>query len=80
MPVVFLNKNDRDRAIKSLWDKGIDTARMYLKPNHHIYDLGYPVDAFPNSKLIADGLVTLPTHPFMTRRDLEIILDIVGKE
>ena len=24
-----------------LWDKGIDTGRMYLKPVHHLYDLDY---------------------------------------
>jgi len=79
MPVVFLSDRNRDRAIIRLWDKGIDTARMYLRPNHHIYNLGYTAEVFTNSKIIADGLVTLPTHPFMTRHDLEIILEIVGK-
>ena len=78
MPVVFLNADDRSRAQKLLWDKGIDTARMYLYPNHHIYDLGYPKDSFPNSIEIAEGLVTFPTHSFMTRRDLELIVKIVG--
>ena len=78
LPVVFLNENDRDRAQRKLWNKGIDTARMYLYPNHHIYDLGYRRDEFPNSKVIADGLVTLPTHSFLTQRDLEIMVEVVG--
>jgi dTDP-4-amino-4,6-dideoxygalactose transaminase len=76
-PVVFLNDNDRQRAQTNLWQAGIDTARMYLRPNHHIYDLGYPRDAFPNSRLVAQGLVTLPTHPFVTIRDLEIMIDVI---
>ena len=78
MPVVFLNEKDRIRAQKLLWEKGIDSARMYLHPNHHIYDLGYPKEAFPNSIEIADGLVTLPAHAFMTKRDLELIVKIVS--
>lgn len=79
MPVVFLNDKDRERAQKRLWDKGIDTARMYMRPNHHIYDLGYPPEAFPDSQVVARGLVTMPSHPYMTQRDLEIIINIVKK-
>ena len=78
LPVVFLNAGDRDAAGKKLWSKGIDSARMYMKPNHHIYDLGYPKEAFPESQLVAEGLVTLPSHPYMTQRDLELIIRIVG--
>ncbi|NQS98475.1 MAG: DegT/DnrJ/EryC1/StrS family aminotransferase [candidate division Zixibacteria bacterium] len=76
-PVVFLNENDLKRAQSRLWEKGIDTARMYMRPNHHIYDLGYPSDAFPDSILIAKGLITLPSHPYMNQRDLGIISDII---
>ena len=78
MPVVFLNENDRVRAQKKLWEKGIDSARMYMYPNHHIYDLGYPKDAFPDSIIVANGLVTLPAHAYMTMRDLELIVKIVS--
>ncbi len=77
MPVVFLNNKDREAVQKKLWDKGIDTARMYLKPNHHIYDLGYPKDAFPDAQIVAKGLVTLPSHPYMTQKDLEMIIETV---
>lgn len=77
LPVVFLNEDDLKRTQSRLWEKGIDTARMYLRPNHHIYDLGYPRDSFPNSTLVAHGLITLPSHPYMNQRDLEIISDIV---
>jgi dTDP-4-amino-4,6-dideoxygalactose transaminase len=79
LPVVFLNENDRNRTQKLLWDKGIDTARMYMKPNHHIYDLGYPHSAFPDATLVAEGLVTLPTHPFMHQRDLETMVEVARK-
>jgi dTDP-4-amino-4,6-dideoxygalactose transaminase len=79
LPMVFLNENDLLRVQTRLWEKGIDSARMYLHPNHHIYDLGYPREAFPEATLLAKGLLTLPSHPYMTQRDLEIIIDIVKK-
>ena len=79
MPVVFLNDKDRERAQKRLWEKGIDSARMYMKANHHIYDLGYPKEAFPEAQIVAQGLITLPSHPYMTQRDLEIMVEIVNK-
>ncbi len=79
LPVVFLNADERERSQRRLWEKGIDTARMYMHPNHHIYDLGYPREAFPNSIEIAEGLVTMPTHSFVTQRDLDLIVDIVSK-
>jgi len=79
MPVVFLSAKDRDKARRKLWDWGIDTARMYLQANHQIYDLGYPENAFPEARLVAEGLVTLPSHPYMTQRDLERIIGIVSK-
>lgn len=78
LPVVFLNSKDRESVQKKLWNKGIDTARMYMLPNHHIYDLGYPREAFPDSQLVAEGLVTMPSHPNMTQRDIELIIEIVG--
>ncbi|MBL7190401.1 DegT/DnrJ/EryC1/StrS family aminotransferase [bacterium] len=80
LPVVFLNESGRIRVQRKLWEKGIDSARMYLYPNHHIYELGYRKEAFPNSKIIADGMVTIPTHPFMVQRDFETIIKIVKKQ
>jgi len=79
MPVVFLNDNQRERVQKRLWEKGIDSARLYLKPNHHIYDLGYPQDAFPNSAVVAKGLVTFPAHGYMSQRDLDLIVEYVAR-
>lgn len=79
MPVVFLNEKDRQRAQARLREVGIETSRMYLRPNHHIFDLGYPRESFPQAALVAAGLVALPTHPFLTRRDLELMVKIVGE-
>ena len=79
LPVAFLDEKDMQKAQNRLWEKGIDTARMYMYPNHHIYDLGYPKDAFPDSIIVARGLITLPSHPYMAQRDLETIVEIVSE-
>jgi dTDP-4-amino-4,6-dideoxygalactose transaminase len=73
-PVVF---NDVDRVeivIERLWQQGIETSRLYLRPMHRIFDLGYPEDAFPVATWFANGLVLLPPHPLVTERDIETMV------
>ncbi len=76
-PVVF---NDIDRmeiVIKRLWQQGIETSRLYLRPIHRIFDLGYPEDAFPIATWLANGLVLLPPHPLVTDRDIETMIETI---
>ena len=77
LPVVFKEHTFREKVQQRLWERGIDTARMYQRPIHHIYDLGYSQtpDPFPNATYIAERLVTLPTHPFVDDRTLDKIID-----
>lgn len=78
LPVVFKDARLREEVQMKLWEPGIDTARMYLKPIHRIYDLGYDTsaDPFPNASYLAQGLVTLPTHPFVEDDTLETIVRV----
>jgi dTDP-4-amino-4,6-dideoxygalactose transaminase len=77
LPVVFKDDSLRKKIQQKLWHSGIDTARMYIKPIHHFYDLGYSkiVDPFPNATYVGQELITLPTHPFMDRQALERIIE-----
>ncbi len=77
LPVVFKDVRRLERVREILWRKGIDTARMYMKPVHHIYDLGYNLspDPFPKASYIAERLIVLPTHPYMTESDGETIIN-----
>lgn len=65
---------------RTLFDRGVDTARMYLKPIHKIYDLGYSVDSdpFPSASRIAEGLMVLPTHPGVREGDIETMIQTIG--
>lgn len=79
MPIIFIEPSRRAQAEKQLWEKRIDTGRMYLKPLHMIFDLDYPKDPqlFPNASLVSEGLLTIPTHPYLKDSDIENIIKVM---
>ncbi len=78
MPVVFKEIETMEKVQAELWDRGIDTGRMYLKPVHHLYDLGYDMqeELFPNALYIAERLLTLPSHPYLDDNSIEKIINV----
>ncbi len=82
LPVIFKNEFELEKAFAILEKRGIESSRLYLKPLHHIFDLGYKEDEFPNAVYLAEHLLTLPLHPLVEGRDLDamvkVIRDIVG--
>jgi dTDP-4-amino-4,6-dideoxygalactose transaminase len=77
LPVIFENENELEKAAALLERKGIESSRLYLKPLHHIFDLGYEKDEFPNAVHLAGHLLTLPVHPLVTERDLETMVRVI---
>jgi perosamine synthetase len=77
LPVIFEDAGLIKLAQKKLWRKGIETSRMYLKPLHHMFDLGYKKDDFPNACHLADHLLTLPVHPGVRGRHIRTIIDTI---
>lgn len=75
LPIVFKNPALREKTEKALWRAGIETSRMYLKPLHHIFDLGYKKSDFPNATYFAERLLTLPVHPMV---DEKVIKKMIG--
>ena len=76
-PVVFKELNAREKVENALYERGIITSRMYLRPLHHIFDLGYAEHDFPNAVYLAERLLTLPSHPFVDERCLDTIIDVI---
>ena len=70
-PIVFNDLKKMERAEKELDRTGVDTSRMYLKPLHHIFNLGYKQEDFPIANHFAERLLTLPAHPLLTDIQLE---------
>jgi dTDP-4-amino-4,6-dideoxygalactose transaminase len=77
MPVMIEEKEKIAPLMKLLFRRGIDTARMYERPIHRIYDLGYPdsPDPFPKAAELSERLLVLPAHPGVTKRDLGIVIE-----
>ncbi len=79
LPILFKDLKKKERVQKELWKVGIETSSMYIKPLHHIFDLGYRKEEFPNACYFAQHLLTLPTHPLMSERQLDKIIEIIRK-
>ncbi|HEC69125.1 MAG TPA: hypothetical protein ENI31_02415 [Candidatus Omnitrophica bacterium] len=79
LPILFKDLKKKERVQKELWKVGIETSSMYIKPLHRIFDLGYRKEEFPNACYFAQHLLTLPTHPLMSERQLDKIIEIIRK-
>jgi perosamine synthetase len=78
LPVVFKETKTMEKVQVKLWERGIDTGRMYLKPVHHLYDLGYDSrkESFPKALYIAERLITVPSHPYLDDNSIEAIINV----
>jgi len=79
VPIVVDDISRLETMQHALFDGGIDTGRMYEKSINHIYDLGYKNDPepFPDADYIAPRLLTLPSHHYLTKADIENMIQII---
>ncbi len=79
LPVLFKDPGRLLRVQNALERIGIESSRMYLKPLHHIFDLGYGPEDFPNAVTCAQRLLTLPVHPLVRQEDLDVMVKTIRK-
>ncbi|MFH1062920.1 MAG: DegT/DnrJ/EryC1/StrS family aminotransferase [Candidatus Omnitrophota bacterium] len=77
LPIVFRDLKKREKVEVKLKQAGIETSRMYIKPLHHMFDLGYQWGNFPNAVYLAGHLLTLPCHPLLKQSDIDKIIKII---
>ena len=77
LPVIFKDAGRREAAERMLWENGIESSRMYLRPLHHMFDLGYDKKDFPKAVYCAERLLTLPTHPFVHDGDIDKMINAI---
>ncbi len=73
-PIVFKEISKRKKAEEKLWNCGIETSGMYLRPLHHMFNLGQEKDYFPHSVYLAPRLLTVPVHPLISDSALDKII------
>jgi len=65
--------DDRDRVRREMAEKGVLTNVLYVPPLHlqSVYrDAGYKWGDLPVTEGVAERLVTLPIHPWLTEEDI----------
>lgn len=77
LPVVFKDSSQRLIAQEKLWKCGVETSPMYSKPLHHMFDLGYKKEDFPNANYFAERVLALPVHQAVKQDTLSRIIDVI---
>lgn len=75
--LIFKEIRHVDMAIEKLHRVGIESSKLYVKPLHHIFEGGYSDNDFPNALYFAQRLLTLPIHPLVKQKDLEVMAGII---
>jgi len=73
----------RDVIIKKLRENNIPTAVYYPIPLHlqeAFAHLGCRKNDFPVAEKIAGEIFSLPMHPYLEKKEQEIICQIIGRE
>jgi perosamine synthetase len=82
-PVLARNRTERDALIASLVDRGIGATGSYPTSVVDIPELAEVMAPFraacPAGRGVADRILTLPTHAFVTGRDVKLIEAIVHR-
>lgn len=76
-PIVFKDLKALSRVEKVLNNFGFETSRMYNEPLHWTFDLGYKRQDFPNANFLSSNLLTVPIHPNLKKKDLEMMVDLI---
>ncbi len=79
LPIIFKNTDKRALAEEMLSRSGIESSRMYLRPLHHMFDLGYNASDFPNAIYLAERLLTIPVYSKLKKRDLDLMIKIIDE-
>ena len=81
--VMFLVGSEKRDALKQyLFDNGIETLIYYGKPLHlHLASkkLGYQKGDFPVAENLANRVLALPHHQYLTKKQIVYVCEIINK-
>ena len=81
-PVLFNEKEMREKTEQRLLKSGIIACRLYTQPVHGLYpelwDKKSP-DPYPNASFFAQNSLALPTHPLVDDKTLDNIIEVFKK-
>jgi len=77
-PVLIEDAERRNSLYDELHKRGISVSKMYaqsLNEYEYLRDI-VPETSCPNAEYVAERILMLPTHPLMSKRDLDIVMDV----
>ena len=81
-PIVFPKKEVRRRVFWILSRRRLGASRSYLTPLNEIPAFRKYLcaeDDYPGAKFVADRILTLPTHPYVTEQDIQKIVSRINR-
>jgi dTDP-4-amino-4,6-dideoxygalactose transaminase len=80
-PVLFQNEETRGKALLQLNRKRLGASTSYPTPLNQIPGFRKYLsgdDNFPGAQYVSDRILTLPTHPYVTRDDIDKIVSVIN--
>jgi len=82
-PILVTHQAMREEIYQELLREGIGVSKMYPTPIHRIRGIDpYVVnrhEQFSGADLVASSILTLPTHPIVTGRDLDLMVEVIKR-
>jgi dTDP-4-amino-4,6-dideoxygalactose transaminase len=72
LPVIIDSAQRREQLFGRLWAAGIGAGRMYRQALPQLFP-SLASEPYPGAEAVAQRLLTLPTHPYLTPADVERI-------
>jgi dTDP-4-amino-4,6-dideoxygalactose transaminase len=80
LPVFAANAEERTRILARSQARGLGLSVAYPTPIHEIPEISAAFDgaSFPSARRVAERLLTLPTHEWLSEKDKSAIAECVG--
>lgn len=80
-PVVVEDVYIKEKLVKKLAQSGINVSQMYDKKSFEsVCSLASRIDRYPVTEYLCDRMVNLPTHAYLTERDISTMIDVFHNE
>lgn len=82
LPILFDSRRGRDAALDALTKAGLGASGSYPGSIREIAEvqqvLANPLEEADGGRHVAERILTLPTHPFVTRRDIARMVSVMA--
>ena len=77
-PILVEEPRKRMDVVKAMIRAGVEATILYDRPIHKIYGGNFGCE-YPNAEYMADRLVLIPVHPYMTEKSLQRCIEAVKR-